>query len=112
MSLNFRTNAPQRFSDWGGEHLAVYVGHCVVCNRRVYQVQDYHGQDTGLAYDPDWRGQVAEHSASTLIAEEYGKIGADVHLCIECAETEPRYRQGLEIAMRQWEEPLTEEAAA
>lgn len=102
-NLNFRSNKPQDFDDWGGKHQAIFAGVCVVCGTRVYQERDYHSDGTlGKPYDPDWRGVIGEHSVDTMRAAEYDKQGNDVLTCCVCANEEPRYKVALKIAMQQW----------
>ena len=100
--VSYAKSAPQDFDDMGGKRQAVYAGKCVVCDTRVYQERDYHGAELGPVYDPDWRGALGNHSACSMVAEEYGATGADVLTCAICANTADKYQHALAIAKKQW----------
>lgn len=96
----------QEFRDWGGTHLAVYVGRCPVCNRTIYNERDLHIDtgEYGNEYNPDWRGIIGEHSAATLVASEYGYTGDDLNICTICENESERYNRALEIAKSKWKQ--------
>lgn len=62
--LNFTTDAPQPYHGHGGEQVIVCAGKCVVCSRRVYQIQ---GEG-----EPDPRGAIPpRHALAELRPEEW-----------------------------------------
>lgn len=84
------------YTDWGGEHTAVYVGQCIRCGIRCFRNTDGSG-------DP--RGVLGYHLADLIDPDEYdGPAGAaPVLACWFCLNNDgDHYRQTLDLARKQW----------
>ncbi len=109
-SVDYRvTSHRQEFKDAIGEqHQAVYMGKCIICGRNVYGATDWHNDTQAYGehvYDPDPRGTIDYlHSAKTLEAWEYGKIGRDVLMCAADADDSDKYNWALLMGLKQWKD--------
>lgn len=85
------------FKDIGGEHVATFVGNCVVCGSRCFSKDNDE--------DPDPRGVIGpKHSAARLEAKDYNRTGPDVIMCYDCQQTRTTYEKGYQIGLTQWSE--------
>lgn len=84
------------FKDIGGrDHIATFIGTCVVCGSRCYTVDNDE--------DPDPRRVIGPiHSSARLVARDHGMAGPDVILCYRCSQTRETYAQAIKIAREQW----------
>lgn len=95
----FTLKSPQVWHDeWRNKDRVMrFKGECVVCGRRTY------GFDDG---ENDPRGVLGDHSAQEYVAADYDKVGPDVPACFMCQNDYDRYKYGLQLAERQWADPI------
>jgi hypothetical protein len=93
--LDFRSSRIQIVRDWSGqERRCHFVGHCILCNRRTYAMEDG---------DNDPRGILGDHAVAPLFAGEHGKVGSPLPACFFCQnDSEQRYRALMDEAHILW----------
>lgn len=92
--IDYRDNYPQTVRGVGGVQTFEFVGHCAVCNARLFAGVS----EDKSHYDPDPRGFIDErHARVTLTPDRTGKSGA-VFVCYSCANNAESYHKACLLA--------------
>ena len=94
--IDFRKAGTQIYHDpWrDADRTCRFVGKCVLCGTRTYAFDDG---------DNDPRGILGDHTAATLVAEEYEMQGPDVPACFGCQNnSEALYNMAVHRAKSRW----------